>query len=192
MSRSAAAGDETARSDRRERRTRSALLDAFIRLVRRQRYDEIQVSEIAAAADVGRSTFYAHYQDKDELLFDSMSWFFDTLADTLRGDFDVGKSVALAAHVWENRALGRRVMVGPRAPFGTPRGVRRLAEAVERRMVEEGAALKLPARMVAIQIAEAQLGLLRSWFMGAAEATPQEIGAALRDSARGLLAAARA
>lgn len=178
--------------DRRERRTRKALVSAFVGLLGQRRYDEIQVGEIAQSADVGRSTFYAHYRGKDELLFDSMGWIFDILGDSVREDGDAQRLTFMAAHMWENRGLGRRVMAGPRAPLATPRGVRRLADAIETMVDAEDLTLALPARLVAIQIAEVQLGLLRSWFLADAEATAAEIGAALRSSARGLLLAARA
>ena len=54
--------------DRRVRKTRALLHDALASLVHEKPYHEIVVKEIIARADVGRSTFYAHYRDKDELL----------------------------------------------------------------------------------------------------------------------------
>jgi len=47
--------------------TRS-LRDALIRLAREKPYDSIAVKEILDRANVGRSTFYTHFRDKDELL----------------------------------------------------------------------------------------------------------------------------
>ena len=55
-------------TDRRVRKTRTQLHDALASLVHEKPYDDIVVKEILARADVGRSTFYAHYRDKDELL----------------------------------------------------------------------------------------------------------------------------
>jgi len=55
-------------ADRRVQHTRSLLHGALASLVHAKPYDEIVVREILARADVGRSTFYAHYRDKDELL----------------------------------------------------------------------------------------------------------------------------
>jgi AcrR family transcriptional regulator len=55
-------------ADRRIERTRSLLHDALASLVHEKPYDDIAVTEILARADVARSTFYAHYRDKDELL----------------------------------------------------------------------------------------------------------------------------
>ena len=57
-----------AREDRRVRRTRQLLRDALMELTLERGYDRITVQEILDKADVGRSTFYAHYRDKDDLL----------------------------------------------------------------------------------------------------------------------------
>lgn len=56
------------RADRRVHETRTRLHGALESLVHEKPYDEIVVKEIIARADIGRSTFYAHYRDKDELL----------------------------------------------------------------------------------------------------------------------------
>ena len=54
--------------DRRVLRTRTALFDALVRLIRRKDYDLVTVEDILAEADVGRATFYAHFTSKDDLL----------------------------------------------------------------------------------------------------------------------------
>ncbi len=54
--------------DRRVQRTRTALSDALVRLIRRKDYEAITVEDILAEADVGRATFYAHFTSKDDLL----------------------------------------------------------------------------------------------------------------------------
>ena len=54
--------------DRRVEKTQRALHEALIALIREKDYDEIAVREILDRANVGRSTFYTHYRDKDELL----------------------------------------------------------------------------------------------------------------------------
>ena len=55
-------------TDRRVRRTRGLLHGALASLIHEKPYDDIAVKEILARADVGHSTFYAHFRDKDELL----------------------------------------------------------------------------------------------------------------------------
>src|SRR5216683_4662018 len=54
--------------DRRVRRTRTSLHKALISLALEKNYDSITVQEVLDRADVGRSTFYTHFQSMDELL----------------------------------------------------------------------------------------------------------------------------
>jgi AcrR family transcriptional regulator len=55
-------------TDRRVRRTRELLRTAFRSLIHEKGYDRTTVQDILDRADVGRSTFYAHYRDKEDLL----------------------------------------------------------------------------------------------------------------------------
>ncbi|MCP2320419.1 transcriptional regulator, TetR family [Nocardia amikacinitolerans] len=55
-------------TDRRVRRTRATLHRALIELLLERPYERITVRDILDRADVGRSTFYAHFRDKDDLL----------------------------------------------------------------------------------------------------------------------------
>lgn len=63
--------------DRRQRKSREAILRAFSSLLSRKRYEQITVQDIIDAADVGRSTFYAHFETKDMLLQAMCSDIFD-------------------------------------------------------------------------------------------------------------------
>jgi AcrR family transcriptional regulator len=62
----------TAKTDRRVRRTRELLRRALLSLIQEQGYDRITVQDILDRADIGRSTFYAHYRDKEDLLLSGM------------------------------------------------------------------------------------------------------------------------
>lgn len=56
------------RKDRRQRRSRQAIMSAFRTLLTQKTYSAITVQNIIDLADVGRSTFYAHFETKDTLL----------------------------------------------------------------------------------------------------------------------------
>ncbi len=54
--------------DRRQRKTRAAIFSAFTTLVEKRSYSSLTIQDIIDEADVGRTTFYAHFETKDELL----------------------------------------------------------------------------------------------------------------------------
>lgn len=54
--------------DRRVKRTREALQHALVELIQEKGFEAASISEITERANVGRSTFYAHYADKEDLL----------------------------------------------------------------------------------------------------------------------------
>jgi AcrR family transcriptional regulator len=71
---------EDKRLDRRVSRTQSALRRAFLDLIEEKEYASITVEEITARANLGRSTFYLHYRDKEELL---LNYFNEVARDRL-------------------------------------------------------------------------------------------------------------
>ena len=70
--------------DRRAQRTRKLLGDALVSLIREKSYESIAVQEILDRANVGRSTFYTHHRDKDELLVSGMG---SMVGSTRQGKF---------------------------------------------------------------------------------------------------------
>jgi AcrR family transcriptional regulator len=94
--------------DRRVARTRNALYDALVALIRERDYDTIRVEDILGRANVGRSTFYAHFKSKDELLKRSLERLKAELLSVLdQADTpDIGVvSRALFKHVGHHRDI---------------------------------------------------------------------------------------
>lgn len=54
--------------DRRIQRTRQGLQDALLALILEKGFDAVTVQDVIDHANVGRSTFYSHFQDKEDLL----------------------------------------------------------------------------------------------------------------------------
>lgn len=111
--------------DRRVRRTRQTLHETLMRLTVERGYDEITVADIAAAANVGRSTFYAHFTDKDDLLRSAVGTLRSALmqehaaagSDGDGPDRMLGFSRFMTAHLAEQRILYRALMRGRAGPI---------------------------------------------------------------------------
>ena len=76
--------------DRRTQRTQQTLLDALMALLQVRHYDAITVKDIIEKANVGRSTFYAHYQTKEDLLKSGFERVLEMLVEA--GNFRCGQS----------------------------------------------------------------------------------------------------
>src|SRR5215813_12304001 len=71
------------KQDRRRERTRHLLSEALVELIREKGYSAITVSDIIERANVGRSTFYAHFRDKDDLFAREMARVIDVLGQNV-------------------------------------------------------------------------------------------------------------
>jgi AcrR family transcriptional regulator len=117
---------------------------------------------------VGRSTFYEHFRNKDDLLRQSMSHILSVFADAVSGSWETSKLVWVLEHFRENIRLARGLVNGP----SCPQIVGLLASLIEERLSDSPAKTTkpsiLPLNLLAAQIAEAQLGLVRAWLNGGA------------------------
>jgi len=76
--------------DRRTQRTQHSLTDAMVDLVTEKRFDEITVQNLIDRADIGRSTFYTHFRDKEDLFQQNWERFLDFCVEQIVWD-QVGK-----------------------------------------------------------------------------------------------------
>lgn len=95
--------------DRRQRKTREAIFAAFIELLSRKAYSQITVGEIINHADIGRATFYSHFETKDfllkELCEELFCHIFDSMNETKnnhRHIFDCNAPKSVFLHLFQH------------------------------------------------------------------------------------------
>ena len=163
--------DAGQRVDRRVRRTQHALRHALMELVMEKGYDRVTVQDVIDRADVGRSTFYSHFRDKEDL-------FLSGIEDEVREAFDAkGSSGGGSPSLWLFRHAGEhadlyRVLVRRRG------GWQLVSRRIEDTLVEvfEARLREAPGNSVPLEAAARFLGSslmgLVSWWL--AEGMPLE------------------
>jgi AcrR family transcriptional regulator len=98
--------------DRRVRRTRERLQQALVALILEKGYDRITVQDLIDRADVGRSTFYAHYETKDDLMRAGLGKLTALLEQSLRegSEESVLPVRALFAHLDSHHSLYKAML----------------------------------------------------------------------------------
>ena len=69
--------------DARIRRTRARLGSALVALIHEKAFNDVTVQEVLDRASVGRSTFYLHFRNKNDLLLSQLETFLDTMSSIL-------------------------------------------------------------------------------------------------------------
>ena len=163
--------------DRRFQRTRRLLLDAFVESIASREYDEITVADIVELANVGRSTFYEHYEGKEDLLRRTMEPIITGLGLALQTESATENLRLIVSHVRKNRRFAMSIFSGdPRrlvAEF--------IAEDLESRLRARWRVESLPFGFVASILAEMQIGLLGAWVSSESDSslTAASVAAAL-------------
>jgi AcrR family transcriptional regulator len=111
--------------DRRSARTRKALYEALISLILRKGYEAITIQDLIDEADVGRSTFYAHYTSKEDLLRGGFETLRKLLTEAQRNAMaktgreegrPLGFSLAMFEHACQYRTVYKALIGGRGGP----------------------------------------------------------------------------
>ncbi|MHB8473326.1 MAG: TetR/AcrR family transcriptional regulator [Gammaproteobacteria bacterium] len=186
--------------DRRRLRTRTALRDALIDLITEQGWDDIAVQDICARANIGRSTFYLHYANKDALLQGGLKDLQAELqrqarvrSDNARPSTKASESfhfaLGLIEHAHEQRKVFRS-LIGRRSGYVVQQ---RFREMVIRLITAElpAATGTFPREAVARWLAGALVELMSWWIEQRTPLPPQELAALFNELSRPTLAQRR-
>jgi len=156
------------KSARRSERTRQLLSDAFVRLVMEKCYDAVTVSDIIERANIGRSTFYAHYRDKDDLLVRELDRVVDVLSLHISHDApeknSLFPSLGLFQHVGEHHELYKALIWSSGADLLFKHEQKSLSEKIEQGLRESKKEFNVPIPILANFVAGSFLTLLKWWL----------------------------
>jgi len=166
--------------DRRIRRTRDRLGDALIALLKDKGFDAITVQDILDRARVGRSTFYVHYRDKDDLFLSDLEEFFESMGSFIERSGERSRRVMpvreLFSHIADSRTLYEAMVASGRIDDCLALAEGCFARAIEARLRALAPDMDQP-RLRAIALSGALLSLLRQWLPRANERGAEEMDA---------------
>ena len=179
--------------DRRMQKTRKALQEALISLMFEKSYEAILIQEILDRANVGRSTFYTHFRDKNELLNEGLQGLQEFLRNMQRDTPDssgkryervIGFSLAMFEHANDHKKLYRSLVGGP----GWIIVRQRIEEILVQLMKDEARALfkrkassEVPFELFIHFLGATFMSVLTWWFNFKRPLPPQEINALFRE-----------
>ena len=186
------------KADRRQKKTRAAIFEAFTELLATKNYSKISVQEIIDRADVGRTTFYAHFETKDALL--------NALCDELFGHIindaldlehthglypeqeqEASVFFHILAHLKENDRNILRLLSGESSELFLRYFKNGMKTVVEKQL--DGRALRagLPKEFAVNHIAGSFIEMVYWWIEGGMRYTPKELDGYFRLAAAPLL-----
>jgi len=171
--------------DRRSLKTRQAIHEALHSLMQEKQYNKITIQDIIDRANVGRSTFYSHYETKDELLLSSVEHLLEMLNKYIasyveyKGDKPRLIPVTeLFEHIKENSRLIKGLIKAKSADMFFEKAQAYWNSKIEgylRTKLPEGKSPKVPIPILTNHITSTLVNLLEWWVNNKMSFTPLEM-----------------
>lgn len=157
--------------DTRVRRTQDSLGDALVKLMHEKPFKDITVQDVLDLAHVSRSTFYAHYSDKDDLFLSDVDDFFEHMATLLARRGETSNRIApvreLFAHIAEQSEFYAALIAAGKISDVLESAQGHFARAIEQRLAllaPERVDSYAPPAALAHALSGAMLSLLTWWI----------------------------
>lgn len=174
--------------DRRQQKSREAIIDGFGALLAQKAYTKITVQDIIDAANVGRTTFYAHFETKDDLLKELCEDLFthvfsENLSRESDHDFSMktGNPKAMITHMLYHLLDNKRNLIGILTSESSDLflGFFRLYldELLAARLLRgvDTDSKGLPRDALVNHISSSFVGMVQWWIRGKLQQTPEEL-----------------
>ena len=102
------------KTDLRVTKSRKALHEAMMTLLKKKEFNKIQIKELTDEAMVSRQTFYLHYQDKEALFKSCVELIFSEINKDIESYMDIEKEYSVEDQVWNMIEIFKHHGVGLR------------------------------------------------------------------------------
>jgi AcrR family transcriptional regulator len=169
------------KQDRRSQRTHRLVNSAMLELLFEKHYDAITVQDILDRAGIGRSTFYAHYFDKEDVLASIAEQMLETFSQQL-SQRDRGRgivpSLELFRHVQQNHQYFQAMLRGHTGELLWELAQTALSRTIEQVLSTASAGKhppSVPLAVVSQYLAGSLLSLLKWWLKSEMSYTPEQM-----------------
>ncbi len=155
--------------DRRVRKTREAIMEAFIKLMAEKSFEQITINEIAERADVNRGTVYLHYIDKFDLLDQCIETHVCQLCESCLGDNNAhlpAKDSILRAftHLEQHASVYNTLLINKGIPTFRKRLLAVALQILGEHIDTSGVKLDVNKEVLTQFLASAIVGVLEWWI----------------------------
>lgn len=175
----------TNENDRRTRKTVKAIQEALFSLMQEKQYGKTTIQNIIDRADVGRSTFYSHFQTKDELLISCIENLLEIVKQFVVSYFEsngdkskVISVVNLFEHIKENSRIIKGLLNSEGADLFFGRIQDYCNEGIDQYLsskFENKTELKVPRAILTNHISSTLISLLKWWLKSNMPYTPLQM-----------------
>lgn len=184
--------------DRRQQKTRTAIYRAFTTLLDRQNFHSITVQDIIDEANIGRSTFYAHFETKEELMKSLCRELFDHIIGTAMDKQDTHSLYActnashsvvchILQHLQENDNNILTLLSCESSPLFMSYFKSGMEELVRAQLLGDTTCAPVPKEFLINHIAGSFVEMVQWWLDGGRKETPETLDGYFRTVTEPLL-----
>ncbi|HLC02374.1 MAG TPA: TetR/AcrR family transcriptional regulator [Anaerolineales bacterium] len=169
------------KQDRRSQRTRQLVSSAMLELLSEKRYEAITVQDILDRAGIGRSTFYSHYFDKDDVHASMIEQMLERMNQQLserHAGQGIVPSLELFQHIQQDHMHFQALasgQTGERLWETMQTALGRIIEEALESAGENTSPRSIPLTAVSSYLAGAFLNLLKWWLKSGMPYSPEEM-----------------
>lgn len=171
-------------NDPRAKRTRKFLQQAFVELLKQKEFESITIQDIANKAEMNRTTFYSHFQDKYEILELTLNTMFSDIlsiwipANSELNEQSLIRNLMLAVCQWQTEAgqgINRKLTISSYIEANTKNQLYTIILSCLEKVIQNSVQKKRQLEIVATMISSSIYGVVLHWNRNGQSERPEEL-----------------